>query len=298
MKEIIFNTNAGRGYSKKIHSRLLDYFSKNFNNYNISYTKGPHHATDLAISAIKHGAREIISIGGDGTALEVLAGTHKQEVVFSVFPAGTGNDLVKSLGFSTQLDEFLKQYNSKRVDVVDVAVSNYSPFFSICGLGFVTDVLERVNKDQNSLIKGPLAFPNAIFQSLKAVSSSKLFFEIDGLNIERDVMLAAVINSPYSGGGMKFVPYAKPFDSKLHLFLVKQISKLELLKVFPKVYSGKHLNHKAVEIISGKMIKINSNERMMTNFDGNVFGHTPLEIELSDIKQKVVVGPHYREENF
>lgn len=298
MKEIIFNITAGRGYSKKIQPQLLDFFRENFENYNISYTKGPLHATELVVAAIKNGAKEVISVGGDGTALEVLTGIYKKDIVLSVFPAGTGNDLVKSLGFSTNLDEFIQQYKSKKVDSIDIANSNYGPFFSICGLGFVTDVLQHVNNNKNSFIKGPLAFPNAIFQSLKAVSSAKLLIEIDGIQLKRDVMLAAVINSPYSGGGMKFVPFATPFDSRLHLFLVKQISKLELLRVFPKVYNGKHLNHEAVEILSGKKIKIYSNERMMTNFDGNVFGHTPLEIELSDIKQKVVVGPHYREENF
>ncbi len=298
MKEIIINTVAGRGYSKKIQSQLLHFFSNNFSDYHISYTKGPLHATELAASAVKNGAKEVISVGGDGTSLEVLAGIHEKDIVLSIFPAGTGNDLVKSLGFSTKLDEFLIQYKNYEIDVTDVANSNYGPFFSICGLGFITDVLQYVNSNKSPYIKGPLAFANAVLQSLRYVSSSKLFIKIDGVQIERDAMLAAVINSPYSGGGMKFVPYAKSFDSNLYLFLVKKISKLELLKVFPKVYSGKHLNHKAVEVIPAKEILINSEERMMTNFDGNIFGSTPIDIKISKFKQPVVVGPDYREENF
>jgi YegS/Rv2252/BmrU family lipid kinase len=296
MIEIIINTNAGRGYSKKILPKLLHYFKKNFSDYNISYTNGPLHATKLAQQAVKSGVNEVISVGGDGTALEVLAGINEKEILFSVFPAGTGNDLVKSLGFSTELEEFLIQYQNSKIDYIDIANSNHGPFFSICGLGFVTDVLEYVNSNKSSFIKGPLAFANAVFQSLRSVSSNKLFIEIDGKKFEREVMLAAIINSPYSGGGMKFVPYAKPYDSKLHLFLVKQISKLELIKVFPKVYKGTHMNHNAVEILSGQNIKINSEEKMTTNFDGNVFGHTPLEINLSAKKQKVLIGPYFREE--
>ena len=112
MKEIIINTTAGRGYSKKIQTQLLQFFSNNFENYHISYTKGPLHATELAASAVKSGAEEVISVGGDGTALEVLAGIHEKDTLMSVFPAGTGNDLVKSLGFSTKLDEFLYQYKN------------------------------------------------------------------------------------------------------------------------------------------------------------------------------------------
>ena len=296
MKEIIINTNAGRGYSKKILPRLLSFFETNFEKYNISYTNGPLHATDLAKKAIINKCNEVISVGGDGTALEVLAGINEKDILFSVFPAGTGNDLVKSLGFSTDLDQFLNQYINASLDYIDIANSNYGPFFSICGLGFVTDVLEYVNSNKNSFIKGPLAFANAVFQSLKSVTSNKLYLEVDGKSYVRDVMLAAVVNSPYSGGGMRFVPFAKSYDQKLHLFLVKQIGKLELIKVFPKVYKGTHMTHKAVEVISGRSIKITSEERMMTNFDGNVFGHTPLEISLSESRQRVLVGPNFIEE--
>ena len=61
-------------------------------------------------------------------------------------------------------------------------------------------------------------------------------------------MLCAISNAGVFGGGMKIVPTAKIDDGELDLFFVNAISKLELLKVFPKVYSGAHVSHPAVEI--------------------------------------------------
>lgn len=297
MIKIIINKNAGRGYCLKNLPKLLTFFNDNFENYDISYTLRPLHATELTKEAIKNGVTEIIGVGGDGTALEILAGLeNERNILFSIFPGGTGNDLVKSLGFSVDMDTFLEEYLKRNTAMIDIALTNYGPYFSICGLGFVTDVLVHVNENEDSFIKGSFAFAYAVFQSIKNIASSKLEIIVDGKKIERDVMLAAVINSPYSGGGMKLAPSARPNDSKLHLFLVKEISKMELIKVFPRIYNGSHVNHEAVEIITGKEITINSEHEMLTNFDGNVFGHTPLHIKISEKSQEVIVGPLFKEE--
>ena len=62
-------------------------------------------------------------------------------------------------------------------------------------------------------------------------------------------MFAVAANLPRFGGGMKIAPDASIDDGLLDLVIVREVSKVNLLRVFPKVYSGKHASHPAVEII-------------------------------------------------
>jgi YegS/Rv2252/BmrU family lipid kinase len=300
MKFIIVNDNAGRGYCKKILPRLLNFFDTCFERYKIEYTRGPDDAIYMAKSAVEEGYKEIVSVGGDGTALEILQEAVDKDMLLSIIPAGTGNDLAKSLGFSTEIDLFLSEYKTqltnKKESLVDIAYSEqYGPFFSICGLGFITEALIYVNNTRDSFIKGRLSFANAVFQTLRNLKCTDLEIEVDGVSHKRSSVLVGVINSTFAGGGMKFVPEAKINDGYLHVFLVSDISGLELLKVFPKVYKGEHLNHRAVEVFKGKKVSITSKGDIPASFDGNVYGSTPLSIYIREQSQRVITGPKFEE---
>mgnify|MGYP003704882241 FL=1 len=55
---------------------------------------------------------------------------------------------------------------------------------------------------------------------------------------------------------MKIIPHANPADGNLNILILKPVSKLELLRVFPKIFSGKHINHWAVELVQANSISI------------------------------------------
>ncbi|WOG28017.1 diacylglycerol/lipid kinase family protein [Endozoicomonas sp. 8E] len=76
--------------------------------YEVFLTEHPDHATELAHRAYQnwqqgqhaHGDQLlIVAVGGDGTVHEVVQGleNHQQQVVIGVIPAGTGNDIARTL---------------------------------------------------------------------------------------------------------------------------------------------------------------------------------------------------------
>src|SRR5690606_26121813 len=66
----------------------------------IFYTEQQGHARDFAARAVEEGYERIIAAGGDGTINEALNGIapNFERVELAIVPAGTGNDLVRSLG--------------------------------------------------------------------------------------------------------------------------------------------------------------------------------------------------------
>ncbi len=291
MKLIIVNTKAGRGKCKQIMPKIKEYYKHKNQQHIIVTTECPGHATELAIDGVKKGATEIIAVGGDGTLLEVIQGIYDEDVIIGAVPGGTGNDFVRSLGYSLEIDEFLTQFDKAVVRPVDLCMGKDRVFLTLSAVGFVTDVLTHVEKNRKGIMKGSLAFANAVFQSILKLKPRELEICVDGCWMTRKAVLIGLVNSPFTGGGMRFAPDAKIDDGVLYIFIVKEISKLELLRVFPRVYKGTHTSHPSVEILKCKEVKIKSKTPLFKNYDGTVMGTTPIDVKIAKQKLNVLALP-------
>ena len=75
---------------------------------------------------------------------------------------------------------------------------------------------------------------------------------------------------------MKVAPMSKIDDGYLDIFIVNKISRFELLKVFPKVYTGEHVTHPAAEFIRAKEVTLTSVKHMPAFSDGEAEGFAPV----------------------
>jgi diacylglycerol kinase (ATP) len=79
---------------------------------------------------------------------------------------------------------------------------------------------------------------------------------LDGDHIDVEATLVTVANGPSYGGGMNVCPDAKLTDGLFDVMVLGKVSRTELLKVFPKVYSGRHVGHPAVTFYRCREIEI------------------------------------------
>jgi diacylglycerol kinase (ATP) len=68
--------------------------------------------------------------------------------------------------------------------------------------------------------------------------------------------LVTVANGASYGGGMNVCPDAALDDGLFDVMVLGEVSRTELLKVFPKVYSGRHVGHPAVSFYRCREIEI------------------------------------------
>ena len=73
--------------------------------------------------------------------------------------------------------------------------------------------------------------------------------------IEQRGMFVTVANGPTYGGGMRIAPDARLDDGLLDLVFVRKVSKTKLLRVFPRVYSGEHVDLPEAEILAETRIR-------------------------------------------
>jgi diacylglycerol kinase (ATP) len=104
---------------------------------------------------------------------------------------------------------------------------------------------------------------------------------VDGrTTASRRVLLVAISNGAYYGGGMRISPTAEVDDGLLDLCVVGDISRLAALGQIPNLYRGRHVGHPAVDILQGRHVAVDGDRDTLVHLDGEAFGHLPLEVEL------------------
>ncbi len=226
----------------------------------------------------------LIVIGGDGTINMAVQSLAKSNLPLAVIPAGTGNDFARTLGLDLKDPiKNLDTYLNSPASVIDVGVVGDRYFVQILSTGFDSLVNERANA--LPLIKGRMKYNIAIILELLKFQPKKYHFVVDGVSFETKAMLIAVANGNCYGGGMLISPKSNPQDGILDIMILGPVSKLEFIKVFPKVYRGAHISHPAVKFISGKRVEIKS--EAIAYADGERIGPLPVTAEIAEGALKV-----------
>lgn len=212
--------------------------------------------------------------GGDGMAhlgVNVVAGT---STPLALVAAGTGNDIAQGLGLPLH-DPLAasRVITSGTPRAIDAIRCEERWFVGVLAAGFDAVVNERANGWARP--KGQLRYTLAVLRELPVFTPIHYEIEIDGTRHDTDAMLVAVGNGASYGGGMRVVPGARVDDGIADVLVLHQLSKREFLTVFPKVFSGTHVTHPAVEIIRGRQVRLAAS-RIVTYADGERFLPLPL----------------------
>jgi diacylglycerol kinase (ATP) len=76
---------------------------------------------------------------------------------------------------------------------------------------------------------------------------------------------------------MLVCPNANISDGMFDVMVLHPVSKIEFIKVFPRVFAGTHISHCAVEIVRSKSVTIES--KAIAYADGERIGQLPVSAE-------------------
>ena len=218
----------------------------------------------------------VIAVGGDGLVHLVLQIVVPRNIPFSAIPAGTGNDFVRALGWN--LDEIRTQLNavvSEPPTAIDLGLVDSEWFGAVLSTGFDSVVNEKANTLKWP--KGPSKYNVAIAMELPKFKPLKYTIELDSRVIETEAMLIAVGNGRSYGGGMKVCPDAVMNDGLFDVMVLRPVSKVEFVRVFPTVFSGRHVGHKQVDIYRTKRVSLHA--PAIAYADGERIGGLPVRAE-------------------
>jgi diacylglycerol kinase (ATP) len=277
---ILSNPTSGGGKGSKYLRIIKEYLDSN----DLPYRDITSTSYELAAGALNRslnqdgsGISGVYVIGGDGMVHLAVQELANRDIPLALIPAGTGNDFARSLNLP--LDDplqLLETYATTSPTHLDLGLVNNKIFADILSTGFDSVVNERANRMR--VIKGRMKYNIAILLELSTFKPKNYEFRVDSVSFTTKAMLIAVSNGISYGGGMKVTPNAELDDGLFDIMVLGPVSKIEFLKVFPKVFSGGHISHPAVKIIRGKEVSITSDA--VAYADGERIGNLPIKAKV------------------
>lgn len=270
---IIINPAAGRGKSGKLWPKLEKVLLAHEYPYEAFFTAGQSDGTKLA-QKLHDKVERIVVVGGDGTIHEVVQSIVNSKAELAIIPTGTGNDFVRALGIPKEPLKALDLLFYGKGKKIDVGEVNGRYFVNVAGVGFDAIVVNAVNTKFRH-VRGTMAYLLALFKTLATYQNVKVKVKVGNRTFTTNSLLVAVGNGYCYGGGMKIVPGAILDDGLLNLCLVGDVTKGEILRTLPKIFSGGHVTHPKVVMLKGPEICIEAETPLVIQADGEIIGHAP-----------------------
>ncbi len=293
---IIANPAANGGKAYKKHPKVKALLEEEGFDFEWVETRAVGHAQQLVEEGLKKGYRKIIAVGGDGTGHEVVNGIFEQhivpvsEIIYTIISVGTGNDWIKEYGIPKDYRRWIPQIKKAQPFQQDIGLAHYTKedgstgsryFLNVAGMAYDAFVARYMLQSEMPF-SNKIIYLFLIFKCLFAYTLRKAKVFFDGQEAAHAFYTVNVGLCRYSGGGMQFVPHAKPNDGQFALTYAKELSKVGVMLATPYFYNGKVDKHPKVEVFQAKKIRVEALEDTPTllELDGDYVGHTPVEFEL------------------
>ena len=291
MKHIfIINPTAGnKDFSKSYQKEINALFKRKTDEFEIYITEHAAHATQIAKNACENNQSvRIYVFGGDGTVNEVARGVYGyQNCEIGVYPCGSGNDFVRTLGY--QKTEILSLVTgvSTPCDMIKV---NDSYAINVASVGFDSEVGRNVVRFKRF---GKLSYSLSVAYCFLLQTKNTLTISVDeGAKMTGDYLFAVAANGQYYGGGFHPAPCAKLSDALLNFVLIKKVSRFKMLQLIGKYKKGKHLDTKYSNIIShctGKKMSVCSEKGFYINCDGEISFSKKVHFEILPSATRIIL---------
>ena len=279
----VLNPNAGNGSPLKIFQEIEEELTLNNVKYTIFKSQGRNDIFNHVMSDEIPECDVICAMGGDGTIHETADGLMQSgkasDLAFSVIPSGTGNAFAQTLGELKPKKAIRKILEGERLKIDAMEIKQgpkVSYAVNIIGWGMAS----RVNQISDQLrMLGGIRYNIASLIGIAAMKKKRLVLRMGDKVINEDALLFLALNTVYTGKGMKMAPDADFSDGLIDIIMFKSATKLQVVSIFLKLFSGKHIFDPRVTYKQVNSFSLES-EGDDLNIDGENQGHTPIDVRV------------------
>ncbi len=275
------NPTAGRGRSARVVERVLPRLRAAGLVVRELAGRDADESLDVARAAVADGVEALVVVGGDGMVNIGLQATATTSTPLGLVPSGTGNDVARYLGLDPKnplaaSDRIVRALTTGERRTLDLARTGGRYYATVLAAGFDAVVNERANT--MTWPKGQMRYNLATLLELRTFTPLPYVLDLDGRELRTDAMLVAVGNGPSFGGGLRITEGARLDDGLLDVVIIKPITKLDLVRTYPKLFQGTHTSHPQYEHHLVRRVTVAA-PGIVGYADGERFGPLPLTIE-------------------
>ncbi len=287
--DFLINPVSGRARQRAALKRALDALDGQSFRVHRHQTTRAGHAREICRRIPDH-HRAVVVCGGDGTVREVAAALIGRPLPFTIFPLGTENLAAKTFGFRACAKQLPRILADGVVRQVDLATAGTRLFMVVCGIGFDADIVADLTARRKGHISyasylGPIwrAWWHHRFPRLRVEADDRPVFDGEGLVFVGNMYRYSL--------GMRILSQAKWDDGLLDLCIYPCSSRSRLLGHAVNTLARRHTEPGRAIYLRCRRAKIESDQPVNVEMDGDQAGTLPLEIEVLPGKLNVLLPP-------
>jgi len=290
---MIFNPHASFGRAQRLLPAVRAALER-FAEVDLRLTRFEGDATEQVAAADLAGYDGLVAAGGDGTLFEVLNGLYRhapdRRPPLGLVPVGTGNAFARDLGLMPgDWEKGIDLIGARRLKRVDVgrvepvrsdgtcsaATGQPFHFLNIIGAGLPVDAMRAA---EHIKFMGGSAYSLAALWRAIRLQTYRLQIELDGERLEQEALFVEISNTRYTGTSFLMAPAARLDDGLFDVTLVRRLPRWRLLRLFPTIYEGRHVNYPEVTTRQARTVTIRMPEGLELAPDGEIRGRVPATI--------------------
>jgi diacylglycerol kinase (ATP) len=257
----------------------------------VAFARPKKEAIPIAQKAVKDGYDVVIAMGGDGTIGAVIRGIAGSKTRLGIIPAGTSNDIARSLGIPEDMKEacaIIASGNTRKVDLGCITTKDEKNhyFFMTVAIGLTATLYPMVNDVPNGKFGGVM---EAIRTLVKYKPNPTVNLTLDDESkIEVETMLVTITNTPVTGIKNLVAPDASMEDGLLDISVYPGFTKAELINYFVKSANEGVTPDGRIQRYRAKKIKVVTSPKLDISSEGMIVGTGTAWIELLPRAMRVI----------
>lgn len=255
---LAFHPGSGRGAAARLAGAVATRLRPHVTRLDVIDADTVEGARLRLDAALERGLDVLVVVGGDGAAHQAVQFCADSSVALGLIPSGTGNDLARALGVpvdpAAAVDALIHSLRTGRRRGLDLGRADGTWFGTVLCSGFDAAVNDRANRLR--VPRGPRRYDVAIAVEIASFRARDIRVTTDTGELTLPAMLIAVGNTPWYGAGIPVCPGADPADGALDVTVVGKVGYRELMRVLPRLRTGRHVEHPAVTTLRARTIEV------------------------------------------
>lgn len=294
---LVVNPTGGIRNGLRILKTIKPLFDNGGIELEIVETKYAGHAKDVAKAMDIDKFEGLCLVGGDGTMHEAINGMYsrldEKKIPIGLIPAGTGNSLMHDMDCldpSEATSWIIKGY-TKKIDLAQINMEHKVVYaFNIIGYGMITDINLRA---EGVRWMGDNRYTYAALMEIMGHKLRHAKLTFNGKTYDEKFTFILGSLTQFTGSSMRMGPKAKLDDGLIDISIVRDVSRKQMINLFPKIFTGDHIYSDILEYKQVDGYSIVPDEHDPLNCDGETIGSTPIEVKVLGEELEIFVSKEF-----
>jgi YegS/Rv2252/BmrU family lipid kinase len=284
---LIVNPASRRG--ARVVKKAVEAFRKAGVTVEVMQTEAPGHGASLAARfASTYDA--VFTLGGDGTAIEVVGALSHSGPPVGILPGGTGNVVARTLGTPANIGRAVQSLLGGDEARIDLGVLSTGHRFMI-GMGVGLDATMIFYAP--GPLKRRIGFFAYVIAAARAFASLEKFtvrLIVDGVAIEKRASAVLIANfGAVMNDLLAFGDGIRRDDGMLNACIYSPGNRVDALRILWRMARKNFGPDPCIHYVAGSTFRVETDPSRLGQADGELIGNSPFDVAVEPLAGRVLV---------